>query len=187
MVVVLIVLGIIAAGVVVGLVMRPRVRAAQDAFARGVQALAARTGWRPDHTPAPPLQAAFVSLNEILGSTNHHGIAVNLQLAGQWRGIPVRVLQLRYRTEYVSTVRAATMVLVPRPVPGPSLTVRDGDRDALAKLPPAVAQRIADEARGPTLFFTGDHIAAVFPGELTQQDTTIATADLLADLTERVR
>ncbi|MFD4196952.1 hypothetical protein [Amycolatopsis thermoflava] len=176
MVILLILLGIVLCGLVAGLVMRPRARAAQDAFADGVQALAARTGWRPDHAPLPPLQSTFVTINDVLGSSNHHGIAVNLQLAGNCRGAPVRVLQLRYRTEYVSTTRAATMVLVPRPVPGPSLTVRPGD--AAAHLPPEVAQRITTQ----TLFFTSEHLAAVFPGELTQQDLTTATADLLADL-----
>lgn len=178
MVILLILLGIVLCGVVAGLIMRPRARAAQDAFADGVQALAARTGWRPDHAPLPPLQSTFVTINDVLGSSNHHGIAVNLQLAGNWRGVPVRVLQLRYRTEYVSTTRAATMVLVPRPVPGPSLTVRPGDA-----APPEVAQRITTQ----TVFCTTEHIAAVFPGELTQQDLTIATADLLADLAGRLR
>ncbi|GHF12613.1 hypothetical protein GCM10017786_53260 [Amycolatopsis deserti] len=181
MVVVLILLGIVLCGLVAGLIMRPRERAAQDTFADGVRALAARTGWRPDRTPVPPLQATFVTLNDVLGSSNHHGIAVNLQLAGDWRGVPVRVLQLRYRTEYVSTTRAATMILVPRPVPGPSLTVRAQDADA--HLPADLAQRLTTQ----TLFFTGEHLAAVFPGEMTQQDLTIATADLLADLAGRLR
>ncbi|UQS21485.1 hypothetical protein L1857_00915 [Amycolatopsis thermalba] len=181
MVIVLILLGIVLCGLVAGLVVRPRVRAAQDAFAEGVQALAARTGWRPDDSPVPPLQATFVTLNDVLGSGNHHGIAVNLQLGGNCRGAPVRVLQLRYRTEHLSTTRAATMILVPRPVPGPSLTVRA--QNAAAHLPPDVAQRLTTQ----TLFFTAEHLAAVFPGEMTQQDLTIATADLLADLSEHVR
>ncbi|GAA3802639.1 MULTISPECIES: hypothetical protein [Amycolatopsis] len=116
MVILLILLGILLCGVVAGLVMRPRARAAQDAFADGVQALAARTGWRPGHAPLPPLQSTFVTIDDVLGSSNH--------------------------------------------------------------LPAEVAQRITTQ----TVFFTTEHIAAVFPGELTQQDLTTATADLLADL-----
>lgn len=189
MVIVAILVGILACGVVIGLVMRPRVRAAQDAFAEQVRALVVRTGWRPDHDPVPPLQATFVTLDDVLGSTSHHGISANLRLAGQWRGVEVRVLQLRYRTANVATVRAATMVLVPRPAPGPSLTVRGGgDTAALAMLPPAVAHHLAADPRmrDRTLFFTAEHLAAVFPGEVIDQDATIATADLLADLTQRL-
>ncbi|GAB3572837.1 hypothetical protein GCM10027445_31020 [Amycolatopsis endophytica] len=186
MVIVLILIGIIACGVVAGLVLRPRVRAAEDAFAQRVRALSDRTGWQPDRAPLPPLQEAFPGINDVLGSTFHHGIQVNLQLAGPWRGVPVRVLQLRYRTEHVATVRAATMVLVPRPVPGPSLLVHGrNDHDALRQLPPGIAQQIVADPRTQPLFFTPEHLAAVFPGEITQ-DLTVAAADLLTELRLRL-
>lgn len=192
MVVVLVLIGILACGVVAGLVLCPKARAAQDAYARQVRALAARTGWRSDRAPVPNPQVAFPGIDEVLGSSAHHGIQVTLRLSGPWRGVPVRVLQLRYRMDQVAytTSDAATMVLVPRPAPGPSLVLRGpDDYDRLRALPPPLAQELAGDLRmqGRALFFTDEHVAAVVPGELTQPDVIVATADLLADLTQRLK
>jgi hypothetical protein len=87
-IILLVLLGIIVLGVVVGMVRRPRVRAARQLFAEQLRALAAATGWQFDSTPVPPLQLRFRSLDDVLGSTLRDGVRVTAQLVGQWRGCP---------------------------------------------------------------------------------------------------
>jgi len=184
-VILLILLGIIFCGLIAGLVMCPRARAAQGALATRVQALATRTGWRTTRDPVPPVQEAFPGINEVLGSTFHHGIAANLQLAGQWRGVPVRVLQLRFRTAHIATTRGAVLVMAPNPVPGPPVLVRSADDGALRGLPPAIGQRLAAGPPVPALFVTPQHVAVLLHGEIAP-DTAIAAADLVTDLHQRM-
>lgn len=219
MVVVFVLLGIILLGVVIGLVRRPKTQAAQRAFAKQVKALSLSTGWQFDTTPVPPLQMRFLVLDNVLGSTVRDGISVRVQLTGHWRGAPVRVLQLSYWKDRVAvkTAESVTMIMVPRPVPGPTVTLTAqglswanfpssdckigyppfDDRyhvhaknvqEAQAVLTPPVAGQLAADPRMQEriLFFAPEDVAAVFPGYVTQQEITIATADLLADLTRRM-
>ena len=219
MVVVFIVLGILVLGVIVGLVSRPRYKRAQAAFGAGVRALAATTGWQFDRTPVGPLNLRFGDLSNVLGATSWDQLAVTAQLAGQWRGVPVRVLQLRYGKEQlaVKTGTSATLITMPRPVPGPIVTLtprgfsmanflatdqqlgyppfderfhvhaRDVQEAQAVLTPPLAGQLAADpRMRERSLLFARDEVAAVFPGPMTQDQVTIATADLLADLTQRM-
>jgi hypothetical protein len=133
--------------------------------------------------------------------------------------MPVRALQLGYWKDRVAvkTAEHAVLIMAPRPVPGPNVTVtargfsqanflsadnrigyppfderyhvhaKDVEQ-ALSVLTPAVAGQLATDARmrERALFFGREDVAAVFPGSLTQQAVTVATAELLVDVARRM-
>jgi len=215
-IIVLSLLGIILLGLVVGLARRPKVQNAHRAYAQALRAMAGRTGWQIGRPPFafPRLR----DLNNAIGAGTRADTTVTAQLSGQWQGVPVRVLQLYYWKDQVAVRSrlAATMIVLPRPVPGPNVTLTargiswtnfmSGNRsighpafdtryhvhagsveEARAVLTPAVAGQLASDPRTQDrIFLFGEEVAAVFPGLLTQEAVTVATTDLLVDLVRRM-
>ncbi|MGC7093447.1 hypothetical protein ACPZ19_02165 [Amycolatopsis lurida] len=216
MVIVAIFLGIILLGLVIGLVMRPKVQARARAHVDALQAMAASFGWQIDRRAVPDIRARL----PIGGMWDEDtGIRATAQLTGQWRGVPVVALQLAYGTEGLAahTWHTMTMIMVPRPVPGPVVALTapgmswanflasdrqvgyppfDGrfhvhaksDEEACATLTPAVAGLLAADPRTQDrmLFFGERDLAATFPGSITQQQAVAQTADLLLDVSQRL-
>jgi hypothetical protein len=204
------IVAILLIGVAVGFARRPRHQAAVQAQADSVHALAARFGWQVDQVALDNLYQRMPQLGYVLGN-NDFGARVAVQLSGQWRGVPICAAQLTYATDEVHgrTWHTSTLLVVPRPVPGPEVVVGPQQRwswidteigyppfderfhvyapDAEAArsvLTPALAGALATDPRmrDRVLFFGGQEIGTLFPGPVQQPEVLSALGDLLVDV-----
>jgi hypothetical protein len=139
--------GMILLGAVIGLARIPQARASQKALGDAIQVMASQFGWRFDKSPVPYLRTV-PKLDDVLGGygVNTFATAINAKLVGQWQGVPITALQIsNLNTRFMRDVyQTNTMLLVPRPVPGPDVVLtRQGlswtnflDRDRQIGYPP---------------------------------------------------
>ncbi|MEU5696003.1 hypothetical protein [Actinosynnema sp. NPDC020468] len=120
-----VVLGILGVGVAVGLSRRKRNPLTNPAFVteweQRMRALEASLGWQfvgPDQG----FQERVPQIGRMLEADRSR---VKFQLVGQWRGVPVLAVEVLLRTDNVVTVeyRTYSVVVVPRPMPGPWVLV----------------------------------------------------------------
>jgi hypothetical protein len=208
------IVAIILLGVVVGLVRRPKHKAAVQAKTDSVQALAANFGWQIDRVALGDLYQRMPQLSSVLGA-NESGVRVAVQLSGPWRGVPICAAQLSYATDELATRHwhTTTLLLVRRPVPGPEIMVgpqqrwswidteigyppfdqrfhvyAPNEQAARTVLTPSLAGALANDPRmqDRVLFFGGQEIGTLFPGPLEQPQMLSALGDLLVEVGQRM-
>ncbi|KAA2248448.1 hypothetical protein F0L68_39950 [Solihabitans fulvus] len=116
-----VILVILAIGVIAGVARRRQAQTNAPAWANAVQALAAQLGWGYGTTD-PLIEQRVHDIYRITGARR---LGLGVQITGPRRGthglaieLPVLQTQVAY-----STVAAFTVVLIPRPAPGPRLTI----------------------------------------------------------------
>lgn len=162
MIVLLVLLGIIALGLTIGLIKRPKVIAQKKAFATEVYAVAAQLGWKVDASQVPNLYELLPAFESRAGNDVRRS-RVTAQLTGLWRGVPVRAMQFSCSQEGVVTRSwyTETMLLMPRQAPGASSVFTD---PRIPHVSLALGQGV---------------VAAQFPGPITQSQLVMASADTL--------
>lgn len=216
----LVCVGMIVLGAAIGIARTPQARARQKALGDAIQVMASQFGWRSDQSPVPYL-LTVPKLDAVLGGygVNTFGTAINAKLVGQWHGVPITALQITNRNNRFmhDVYQTNTMLLVPRPVPGPDVVLtRQGlswtnflerdrkigyppfdslfhvhardDQAAGTVITPPIAKLLATDPRmqDKVLFFGPEHLAALFPGVITQPQVVAATADLLVEVAQRM-
>jgi hypothetical protein len=116
----------IVSGAIIGLARRPQAVARAKALGDAIGLMAQRFGWRFDQSPVPYL-ATLPRIDGVLGGygVNTFGTEVNAKLVGEWHGVPITALQITNRdSRFMHVVfQTNTMLLVPRPVPGPDVVL----------------------------------------------------------------
>ncbi|RZQ65197.1 hypothetical protein [Amycolatopsis suaedae] len=183
---------IVVVAVVYVIIQRPRHQAGAARHVDIVQTMAATYGWQIDRQ-AIDIHARLPRVNDTFGSGNGYGIHVGTQLSGAWRGVPIQIVQISFRNvqRMVEVRQVMTVLLMPRPVPGPHVVLtaqgmswtnflasdrqvghpgfdtrfhihaRD-DQSARATINPALADLLAVDPRvQERIFFFGDRDIAV--------------------------
>ncbi|MBY8848001.1 hypothetical protein [Saccharothrix longispora] len=121
LVLLLVIVAILGAGVAVGLSRRKRNPFTDQAFVTGweqrMRALEASLGWR-FVAEDQGFQERVPQIGRMLEADRSR---VKFQLVGHWRGVPVLAVEVVLRTDNVATsaYRTYSVVVVPRPMPGP--------------------------------------------------------------------
>ncbi|WP_203922780.1 hypothetical protein [Rugosimonospora africana] len=118
---------VILLGAIIGMARAPKAKARHNAINDAIQAMASQFGWRFDRSPTPYL-SSIPKINSVLGGygVDTFGTAINVKLVGEWRGVPITALQITNRNTdriMVDVIQTNTMLLVPRPVPGPDVAL----------------------------------------------------------------
>ncbi|MEU4739104.1 hypothetical protein AB0G02_01395 [Actinosynnema sp. NPDC023658] len=117
----LVVVAILGVGVAVGLSRRKRNPFTNQGFVnqweQGMRALEASLGWR-FVAEDQGFQERVPQIGRMLEADRSR---VRFQLVGHWRGVPVLAVEVVFRADNVVTseYRTYTVVVVPRPMPGP--------------------------------------------------------------------
>ncbi|MFI9006876.1 hypothetical protein ACIGNX_06570 [Actinosynnema sp. NPDC053489] len=121
LVLLLVIVAILGVGVAVGLSRRKRNPFANQEFVnqweQGMRALEASLGWR-FVAEDQGFQERVPQVGRMLEADRSR---VKFQLVGHWRGVPVLAVEVVFRADNVvaSEYRTYTVVVVPRPMPGP--------------------------------------------------------------------
>lgn len=121
LVLLLVIVAILGVGVAVGLSRRKRNPFTDQRFVsqweQQMRALEASLGWR-FVAEDQGFQERVPQIGRMLEADRSR---VKFQLVGHWRGVPVLAVEVVFRTDNVATseYRTYTVVVVPRPMPGP--------------------------------------------------------------------